>query len=64
MQASYVNTQEQSSASLLANIEADQNAKPKETYTTRLAKVLRRVQFIQEKLKTGHIIQNNDDHVD
>ncbi|XP_003243462.1 uncharacterized protein LOC100569418 [Acyrthosiphon pisum] len=55
-EAAFVNTGEVSNSSsiLLADIEADQDRRPKETTTVHLSKLLRRIQCLQEKLKTGH----------
>lgn len=36
------------------------NPAPKETKSTRLVKVMRRVQLLQEKLKSGQIIHGPD----
>lgn len=59
-----MNAQEQqdSSDNVLAEIEAEQDRRPKETTAVRLAKVLRRVQSLQEKLKTGHFLHGSGDH--
>jgi len=41
----------------MAAIEADDDPKPKETAATTLTKMLRRIQLLQAKLKTGHYHQ-------
>lgn len=46
---------------MLPNIETDKEQKPKETNNVRLAKVLRRVQLLQEKLKAGHFLHGFGD---
>lgn len=53
--------QRDSSSSLLESIEEEHDQIPRETNTVRLAKVLRRVQFLQDKLKTGHILRGSGD---
>lgn len=63
MQAAFINTQGlDSSENLLAKIQVDQNPRPKETTAVGLAKSLRRIQSLQEKLKTGHFVHNCDEH--
>ncbi|XP_050527604.1 uncharacterized protein LOC126897783 [Daktulosphaira vitifoliae] len=49
---------ETSSTYLLALANADNETKPKETNAVRLSKLLKRIQFFQEKLKTGYYCKN------
>ncbi|CAH1732705.1 unnamed protein product [Aphis gossypii] len=62
-EAAFVNTDEvsNSSSNLLADIKANEDPRPKETTTIQLSKVLRRVQSLQEKLKTGHFLHGCGD---
>ncbi|KAL5238072.1 hypothetical protein ACI65C_005482 [Semiaphis heraclei] len=51
-----------SSSNMLADINnANEDPRPKETTTIYLSKVLRRVQCLQEKLKTGHFLHGCGD---
>ncbi|XP_060844650.1 uncharacterized protein LOC132924385 [Rhopalosiphum padi] len=65
-EAAFVNTDElsNSSSSLLADIKANEDPRPKETTTIHLSKVLRRVQSLQEKLKTGHFLHGCGDQAE
>lgn len=53
-----------SSSNLLADIKANEDPRPKETTTIHLSKVLRRVQSLQEKLKTGHFLHGCGDQAE
>lgn len=61
LQAAFVNVQEANSSDSDMLAHSEQSV-PKETTTTRMVKVLRRVQILQDKLKNGHFLQGSGDH--